>query len=265
MSSLIFSGVGAAVDSDFGVERPRRARTQFRRPQAARTVRPMADVDDGELMVRYAGGDLRAFETLYRRHRSALYRYLARHSRDPEVANDLFQEVWSKVIASRARYEPRAKFSTFLYRVAHNCFIDHCRRASGRVDRAVTNNEDFDLENVLPAAPADAPDARAEHAQTLTRYRAALAALPAEQRDAFLLYEESGLSLDEIGQITGVSMETAKSRLRYALAKLRAAMTPQDVEATSNEPVNKREMFAREQTAQSAQAAPPAALEEPGT
>jgi RNA polymerase sigma-70 factor (ECF subfamily) len=174
--------------------------------------------------------------------------------------------VWSKVIASRARYEPRAKFSTFLYRVAHNCFIDHCRRASGRVDRAVTNNEDFDLENVLPAAPADAPDARAEHAQTLTRYRAALAALPAEQRDAFLLYEESGLSLDEIGQITGVSMETAKSRLRYALAKLRAAMTPQDVAAAASEPANKREMFAREQTVQSAQSAPPtAALEEPGT
>jgi RNA polymerase sigma-70 factor (ECF subfamily) len=258
MSTLIYSGVGA-VDSDFGVERPRRTRTQFRRPQAARTVRPMADVDDGELMLRYAGGDLRAFETLYRRHRNPLYRYLARHTRDPEIANDLFQEVWSKVIASRARYEPRAKFSTFLYRVAHNCFIDHCRRASGRAERATVNSDDFDLENVLPAAAADLPDARAEHAQTLARYRAALAALPAEQRDAFLLYEESGLSLGEIGQITGVSMETAKSRLRYALAKLRAAMTPQDVAATS-EPTPKREMFGRETTK-----VPPTAVEEPGT
>jgi RNA polymerase sigma-70 factor (ECF subfamily) len=188
----------------------------------------MAEVDDGELMVRYAAGDMRAFETLYSRHRSALYRYLARHTRDPEIANDLFQEVWSKVIASRARYEPRAKFSTFLYRVAHNCFIDHCRRSSGRSDRAVANNEDFDLENVLPAAASDAPDARAEHAQTLARYRSALAALPADQRDAFLLYEESGLSLEEIGQVTGVSMETAKSRLRYALAKLRSSMTPRE-------------------------------------
>jgi RNA polymerase sigma-70 factor (ECF subfamily) len=227
VSTLIYSGVGA-VDSDFGVERPRRTRAQFRRPAAARTVRAMADVDDGELMVRYAGGDLRAFESLYRRHRSSLYRYLARHTRDPEIANDLFQEVWSKVIASRARYEPRAKFSTFLYRVAHNCFIDHCRRASGRADRAAVSNEDFDLENVLPAAAADHPDARAEHAQTLACYRSALASLPADQRDAFLLYEESGLSLEEIGQITGVSMETAKSRLRYALAKLRAAMKPRE-------------------------------------
>ena len=84
MSTLIYSGVGA-VDSDFGVERPRRTRTQFRRPQAARTVRPMADVDDGELMVRYARGDLRAFETLYRRHRNGLYRYLARVSREVPI------------------------------------------------------------------------------------------------------------------------------------------------------------------------------------
>jgi RNA polymerase sigma-70 factor (ECF subfamily) len=227
VSTLVYPGVGSG-ELDFGLERPRRTRTQFRRPVAARTVRAMADVDDGELMVRYAAGDLRAFETLYSRHRSSLYRYLARHTRDPEVANDLFQEVWSKVIASRARYEPRAKFSTFLYRVAHNCFIDHCRRSSGRADRTVANSEDFDLENALPAAVTDLPDTRAEHAQTLARYRTALASLPAEQRDAFLLYEESGLSLEEIGHITGVSMETAKSRLRYALAKLRAAMTPRE-------------------------------------
>lgn len=186
----------------------------------------MTDVDDGELMLRYAGGDLRAFEALYRRHRSALYRYLTRHARDPETANDLFQEVWSKVIASRSRYEPRAKFSTFLYRIAHNCFIDHCRRSSARADRMKVNPDDFDLENVLPAPAADLPDARAEHAQTVARYHAALASLPPDQRDTFLLYEESGLTLEEIGTISGVSMETAKSRLRYALTKLRAAMTP---------------------------------------
>ena len=189
-----------------------------------RKVRAMPEVDDGELMLRYASGDLRAFEALYGRHRSPLYRYLARHTRDPEVANDIFQEVWSRVISSRSRYEPRAKFSTFLYRIAHNCFIDHCRRAAARHDRANVNHEDFDLEKALPAPLADLPDARAEHAQTLMCYRAALASLPSEQRDTFLLYEESGLTLEEIGSITGVSMETAKSRLRYALNKLRAAL-----------------------------------------
>jgi RNA polymerase sigma-70 factor, ECF subfamily len=196
----------------------------LRQSEVRRKVRAMPEVDDGELMLRYARGDLRAFEALYGRHRSALYRYLARHTRDPEVANDIFQEVWSRVISSRSRYEPRAKFSTFLYRIAHNCFIDHCRRASARHDRANVSNEEFDLEKALPAPLADLPDARAEHAQTLTRYRTALAALPAEQRDTFLLYEESGLTLEEIGSITGVSMETAKSRLRYALSKLRHAL-----------------------------------------
>ena len=147
----------------------------------------MAEVEDGELMLRYARGDMRAFETLYRRHRSALYRYLARHTRDPEVANDLFQEVWSKVIASRERYEPRAKFSTFLYRIAHNCFIDHCRRAPhGRIARTSATRT-FDLEKLLPAPlqifPTRAPSMR----RRSTRYRSALAALPAEQRDRFCL------------------------------------------------------------------------------
>ncbi len=216
MSALIVSGVATQLLEPEA--------KPFRRSMTPSKVRSMVDVDDGELMLRYASGDMRAFEALYRRHRSPLYRYLARHTRDPEAANDIFQEVWSRVITSRSRYEPRAKFSTFLYRIAHNCFIDHCRRASARHDRANVSNEEVELENLLPAPIADLPDTRAEHAQTLTRYRSALNALPSEQRDTFLLYEESGLTLQEIGTITGVSMETAKSRLRYALSKLRTAL-----------------------------------------
>lgn len=181
----------------------------------------MTHDDDGELMLRYSRGDLRAFETLYRRHRGALYRYLTRHTRNPETANDLFQEVWSKIIASRERYEPRAKFGTFLYRIAHNCFADHCRRSAVRNE---SNGEDG-WESALPGSDQDRPDTRAEQAQMAARYRAALTALPAEQRDVFLLYE-SGLSLDEIAAISAVGMETAKSRLRYAVTKLRATLAP---------------------------------------
>jgi RNA polymerase sigma-70 factor, ECF subfamily len=185
----------------------------------------MDEGDDAALMLRYARGDLRAFEQLYRRHRSALYNYLNRHTRDSEAASDLFQEVWARVIASRERYEPRAKFRTFLFHIAHNCFIDHCRRASARPDRATTSSDDEDAAIAFAPGPiADRPDARAEHAETLSRYRAALESLPAEQRDAFLLYEESGLSLNEIAQVSGVGVETAKSRLRYALQKLRRAL-----------------------------------------
>lgn len=184
----------------------------------------MDEGDDALLMQRYARGDLRAFEQLYRRHRSALYNYLNRHTRDRESASDLFQEVWARVIASRERYEPRAKFRTFLFHIAHNCFIDHCRRASARPERTLASGDDEGVMALAPGPPADRPDARAEHAETLSRYRAALEALPAEQRDAFLLYEESGLSLHEIAQVSGVGVETAKSRLRYALQKLRRAL-----------------------------------------
>lgn len=187
--------------------------------------------DDSELMLRYARGDLRAFEALYERHRSGLYRYLTRQTRNPESANDLFQEVWSKVIASRERYEPRAKFRTFLYRIAHNCFVDYCRRTAVREE--ISGEAQDDWQSSLPAPDHDRPDARAEQAQAVARYRAALAALPAEQRDVFLLYEESALSLEEIAVITAVGPETAKSRLRYAVSKLRQALSSSAPAATS--------------------------------
>ena len=190
--------------------------------RAARVQCEEMDLEDGELMLRYARGDLRAFETLYQRHRGGLYRYLARHTHNPESANDLFQEVWSKVIASRERYEPRAKFQTFLYRIAHNCFVDYCRRSAVRAE--VSGDAQEDWQGSLPAPDDDRPDSRAEHAQMISRYKAALAGLPAEQRDVFLLYEESGLSLEEIAVITAVGPETAKSRLRYAVSKLRHAL-----------------------------------------
>jgi len=152
--------------------------------------------DDGELMLRYARGDLRAFEVLYQRHRGGLYRYLSRHTHNPEAANDLFQEVWSKVIASRDRYERRAKFQTFLYRIAHNCFVDYCRRSTVRAEVVSDDGQD-DWHSALAAPDNDQPDAHAERAQATDRYRAALAQLPSEQRDVFLLYEESGLTLEE--------------------------------------------------------------------
>jgi RNA polymerase sigma-70 factor (ECF subfamily) len=190
----------------------------------------MAPDDDGELMLRYARGDMRAFETLYRRHRNTLYGYLARQTRNTDTANDLFQEVWSKVIASRERYAQRAQFRPFLYRIARNCFIDHCRRSAVRNE---SNGAEDGWEGKLPGSEQDKPDTRAEQAQLTARYRAALSALPAEQRDVFLLYE-SGLSLDEIATISAVGAETAKSRLRYAVRKLRATLAPVARPAAAN-------------------------------
>jgi len=149
---------------------------RFARPKLARRVELVSDDEDSQLMLAYGRGEMRAFETLYARHRAALYRYLVRQARDTEIANDLFQEVWSRVIIIRARYEPRAKFRTFLFTLAHNCFIDHCRRSKSRPAGLVL--EDADAADLLPADDARRPDAELERADTSRRYRAALATLP---------------------------------------------------------------------------------------
>ena len=182
----------------------------------------VAATDDATLMLRYRDGDARAFEILYERHKGPLYRYLQRMCGRREVADDLFQEVWSKVIASRGRYEARAQFNTFLFRIAHNCAVDHFRR-SGRPHEGAAQDID-DVAEQIGGAEHEQPDAALSEAQVRQDFRRALEQLPAEQRDVFVLYEESGLTLEEIGRITGVAMETAKSRLRYAVGKLRGAL-----------------------------------------
>src|SRR5690348_13680060 len=196
---------------------------RFARSAPARRVVVVSDDEDAQLMLAYAAGEMRAFETLYSRHRAALYRYLMRQARDNEVANDLFQEVWSRVVLNRARYEPRAKFRTFLFTLAHNCFIDHCRRVRARP--AGVGIDDADAADLLPARDESRPERALERGEESRRYRAALAQLPAEQRDVYLLHEESELSLEEIARVTGVGAETAKSRLRYAVNKLKAALS----------------------------------------
>lgn len=178
--------------------------------------------EDGQWMLAYRKGDVRAFEKLYAKHKGALYRYLQRMCRDREVANDLFQEVWSRVISSRDRYEVRAQFTTFLFQIAHNCAIDHFRRVDRKREKQTEDVEA--LQDQLPGAETDRPELRAQETELRDAYKSALQRLPEEQRQAFVLREEGGFSLEEIGKITGVTMETAKSRLRYALSKLRATL-----------------------------------------
>jgi RNA polymerase sigma-70 factor, ECF subfamily len=176
-----------------------------------------AATEDSALMLRYKDGDVSAFEVLYRRHNDALYRYLLRLSQQQQTAEDLYQEVWSRIIRSKHRYRATAKFSTFLYRVAHNCFIDHLRRNKRHSHESAIDPE------VMPDT-ADQPEVLAEKSMARLRLERALQILPDEQRDVFLLHEEAGLNLDTIAHVTGVSRETAKSRLRYAVRKLKAAM-----------------------------------------
>lgn len=174
---------------------------------------------DEQLMLAYGAGDAPAFEELYARHKGGLYRFMLRSVRDRAAAEELFQEVWMKVIDARSRYEPQARFSTWLYTIAHNRMIDHWRR---RGLETVPLDEDEASE---PAASASTqPERRAESRESGERLLAALAALPVLQREAFVLHEESGLSVPEIAAATGTAPETAKSRLRYAIGKLREAL-----------------------------------------
>lgn len=173
--------------------------------------------DDSTLMLRYIDGDVLAFETLYRRHNDALYRYLLRLCRRQDTAEDIYQEVWSNIIRTRHRYRPSAKFKTFLYRVAHNCFIDNLRR-----NKRYSDNGDVSPE--LADDESGRPDALLEIGMARKKLLAALADLPADQRDTFLLYEEAGLDLEAIAYVTGTNRETVKSRLRYATRKLKDSM-----------------------------------------
>lgn len=179
---------------------------------------PMPTPEDSALMLRYSeDGDLAAFDMLYARHKDPVYRYLLRHCRRPDAAEDVFQEVWAKIIRSKSSYRPTAKFSTFLYRVAHNCFIDHYRR-----NKRHQGADEFD--DALAASDRHGPADETERQLARRRLDAALSDLPHEQRDAFLLQEEGGLSLDQIATITGCKRETVKSRIRYANQKLRVAL-----------------------------------------
>lgn len=202
-------------------------RPGFRPRELWRTLRPVdAQTDDAFLMKRYRDGDVAAFEALYARHKGPLYRYLLHQCRPKDAAGDVFQEVWSRLIANRGRYEVRATFKTFLYRIAHHCVIDHYRlRARKRADRMEAIDSYIDNgSEMLATAAHDQPEAQTSQAQMENAFRQALTELPEEQRTVFLLFEESGLGLKEIADITGASAETVKSRLRYALAKLRRGL-----------------------------------------
>ena len=185
-----------------------------------------ADESDESQMLAYAGGSGEAFEKLYARHRGGTYRYLLRHTRNSATAEELHQEVWLKVVRARGAWSARARFSTWLYTIARNGLIDHWRTRRG------THFVSLDDEGVGPAVEAaqmeggEAADplSSAMHVESGQRLIAALEAIPPAQRDAFLLHVEGGLGLRDIAALSGASVETVKSRLRYAYGRLRTAL-----------------------------------------
>jgi RNA polymerase sigma factor (sigma-70 family) len=180
---------------------------------------------DEALMLAYRGGEGAAFEALYARWRGPLYRYFLRQCGHSGEADELYQDVFMRVIGAAAGYEPTAKFTTWLFRIAHNRLVDHWRK-SGRepVDPLPSDEDGGDCAFDPPAPEGAAPERREEQRQLGAALIVALNELPEVQREAFLLAEEGGLTLEEIAAVSGVGRETIKSRLRYATAKLRSKL-----------------------------------------
>jgi RNA polymerase sigma factor (sigma-70 family) len=190
-------------------------------------------------MTAYARGDAAAFEALYARHQTGLYRFIRRllGSALNAQADEVFQDTWLRVVHARARWEPQgATFRTWLYTLAHHRVIDLLRRSGREVSL-----DAFDGDGGEPWEPGagasaawqhwPAPASAAPHSEELAFWRRAgekllgcLEQLPLPQRSAFLLHHDDGLALDEVARALEVGFETAKTRLRYAMSKLRTCM-----------------------------------------
>jgi RNA polymerase sigma-70 factor, ECF subfamily len=174
----------------------------------------MRETTDEQLMQQYAKGNAQAFDQLYARHRGALYRYFKRQVSDAATANDLYQGVWEKIIRARQKYRSSSPFTAWMFRIAHNHLVDHYRRV-----KPVTHTAMDSLTDQRPEPTQNAIDW-----QQWELLQENIAALPPEQRNTLLLKLETGLKMEEIATVTGASRETVKSRLRYAVNKLKRSL-----------------------------------------
>ncbi len=177
--------------------------------------------DDEKLMLAFAAGDARAFETLYDRHGLSVWRFVQRSVHDPALADDLVQDVWFKLVQQAPQYQPRARFRTWLFTLAHHRMVDHWRTHKAHSSLDAETEDGAALADTLAIDSGFGPLRQLQSREQAQALLDALAALPQPQREAFLLQAEGGFSLQEIAQATGVSAETAKSRLRYARERLR--------------------------------------------
>ena len=183
-----------------------------------------ADDADESLMLRYAAGDVAAFDRLYGRHELGVWRYVFRSVRDQAVADDLLQDVWFAVARQAPSYQPTARFKTWLFTLAHNRMVDHFRTVHPHTSLdqgSGEGDEGGSLGETLAADSGFGPLRQLQSREQAAALLAAVEQLPPVQREAFLLQAEAGMAVEEIASTTGVSFETAKSRLRYARNSLR--------------------------------------------
>ena len=171
---------------------------------------------DEELMQGVGQGSSGSFEALYGRYRRRLYNFILRYVQDEALAEDLFQEAFLRLLRAAPRWRPRARLSTWLYRVALNLCIDSSRK-----------RRESDLDPAAAEALVDrrpGPQDRLQASEMAQWLKAEVARLPAEQRAVLLLRVYEGLSEREVAEVVGCPVGTVKSRLHYALRRLRQRM-----------------------------------------
>lgn len=189
----------------------------------ASVIDPTTDTDES-LMLRYAAGNLQAFNLLYERHAMGVWRYVLRSVRMQAVADDVLQDVWFALARQAPHYQPTAKFKTWLFTLAHNRLVDYFRTAKQHVSLDEDGDAEHDsvaLVQTLAANSGYGPLRRLETKEQAQALLDAIEQLPFTQREAFMLQAEAGMDVQEIAETTGVSFETAKSRLRYARSRLK--------------------------------------------
>jgi RNA polymerase sigma-70 factor, ECF subfamily len=188
----------------------------------------MSDETDEQLMHAYRDGNPRAFELLLARHERMVWNFLRRSVGDPTLAEDLLQEVFLRVIKARAEWKGEAKFTTWVYAIARNLCVDHARRAVHRdarsLDAPTRRDDDGETLHDHLASPTRDAEGLASDGQVRARVDQAIAALPADQREVFLLREVMDMPFAEIAAVVGAPEPTVKSRMRYALERLREAL-----------------------------------------
>ncbi len=189
---------------------------------------PGPDPDDASLVARAQRGDMRAYDELVTRHRGRIYAMIRNMIHQEADAWDVSQEVFIKAWHALPRFEAKARFSTWIYRIAHNAVYDWARKR--KIESAgELNDEIFERDRIDPAATtapsmADSPDDSLSHGELREKIEQALAKVSPEHREAVILKDVQGLSYKEIAEVMGCSLGTVMSRLFYARQKLQALL-----------------------------------------
>jgi len=177
-------------------------------------------ISDQDLIHNYLAGDDKSFEILLNRHKNKIYTQIYLFVKDHDLAEDIFQEVFIKIIDTlrKGKYNHEGKFLQWAMRISYNLCVDHFRRSKRRTK--VSPSETFDIFDVLEVKD-DNMETTMIKSQTYTKVRELVDMLPAEQREVVILRHYADMSFKEIAALTRVSINTALGRMRYALINIR--------------------------------------------